>query len=139
MAKFKDYHAKYSEIVEGETDEADLARVVEELDNYADEVETPIYETLEGIKRFKREVKSHNEGITLRNTIIPSAKVEFQEAVRKYLLERDNAQVVIGNVKIMLTTICRTYEDNWIELRHKGRLKGRLNIKTEWIKFEHPP
>ena len=39
VAKFKDYHAKYSEIVEGETDEADLARVVEELDNYADEVE----------------------------------------------------------------------------------------------------
>ena len=39
VTKFKDYHAKYSEIVEGETDEADLARVVEELDNYADEVE----------------------------------------------------------------------------------------------------
>ena len=82
--KFRGVHAKTAERLEGEAKgEAAIEEAIQESGNYCSEVEAIIYETIEGLEAFKREVKSFTETQFILSRTIPKSMAEYEEAVRK--------------------------------------------------------
>ena len=99
MSKFKEAHAKVAERLENEAEadgEEALVAEITESGEYCHQVEAEVYEVLKKRKAFKLEVKTFND--TQHNTTIPKVKLEYETAVRNFILERDNAKVVVDPV-----------------------------------------
>ena len=94
VLKFKETHAKVAERLENEAEAAGeeaLVEVITENGEYCHQIETEVYEVLEKRKAFKLEVKNFNDKQNLMNSTIPKVKLEYETAVRNFILERNNA------------------------------------------------
>ena len=99
VEKFKEVHAKVAERLESEAEgEAAIEEAIQESGDYCNEVEATIYETIEGLKTFKKEVKAYIEAQLMLSTTIPKSKTDYEDAVRKYCLERDNSLAVLSGL-----------------------------------------
>ena len=101
VSKFKEAHAKVAERLESEAEalgEEAIVAVITGSGEYCHQVEAEVYEILEKSKAFKLEVKSFNEKQVLLNTTIPKVKLEYETAIRNFILVRDNAKIVVDPV-----------------------------------------